>query len=172
MRGVSEQAPDVAPPTGQEPELTDTEASDPVAPERTVVPRWVQLVVLPLALLTVWAIAKAAGKVLVIFIVAALIALILNPAVAFVQRRRVPRGLAVLAVYLAFFLALSGIGLLLANPISNQVASFSRSVPHLVRQANRSLAELQNTLNNNGVHVQFIKPVSYTHLTLPTNREV
>jgi predicted PurR-regulated permease PerM len=114
-------------------------------------------VILPLALLTLWAIAKAAGKVLVIFIVAALIALILNPAVAFVQRGRIPRGLAVLTVYLGFFLALSGIGLLLANPISNQVASFSRDVPHLIRQANTSLAELQNTLNSNGIHVQFIK---------------
>ena len=120
-------------------------------------PRWVQLVLLPLALLAIWAVAKAAGKVLVIFIVAALIALILNPAVAFLQRRKLPRGLAVLAVYLAFFLTLSGIGVLLANPISNQVATFSRDVPNLVKKANRSLAEPQSTLNNSGVHIQFIK---------------
>jgi len=90
-------------------------------------------------------------------LVAAVIALILNPAVAFVQRGKLPRGLAVLAVYLAFFLMLSGIGVLLANPISNQVASFSRNVPHLVKQANKTLAELQSTLNSNGVHIQFIK---------------
>ena len=69
-----------------------------------VVPRWVQLVLLPLALVALWAIAKAAGKVLVIFIVAALIALILNPVVAFISRGRLPRGLAVLVVYLGFFL--------------------------------------------------------------------
>ena len=55
-------------------------------------------------LLALWALAKAAGKVLVIFIVAGLIALILNPVVAFLQRGRLPRGLAVLLVYLAFFL--------------------------------------------------------------------
>ena len=61
---------------------------------------------LPLALLALWALAKVAGPVLVLFIVAGLIALILNPAVAFLQRRRLPRGLAVLAVFLAFFLAL------------------------------------------------------------------
>jgi predicted PurR-regulated permease PerM len=65
---------------------------------RVVVPRWVQLVALPLALLALWALARAAGKVLVVFVVAALIALILNPAVAFLQRSRLPRGLAVLAV--------------------------------------------------------------------------
>jgi predicted PurR-regulated permease PerM len=145
-----------APPDEEERELTD--AAKPVAlePARVVVARWVQLVALPLALLAVWALAKAAGKVLVIFIVAALIALILNPAVSFIQRGRMPRGLAVLAVYVAFFLALTGIGLLLANPISNQVASFSRNVPHLVNQANKTLAELQNSLNSQGVHVHFI----------------
>ena len=73
------------------------------------------------------------------------------------ERVRFPRGLAVLSVYLAFFLALSGIGFLLANPISNQVAAFSSNVPHLVRHANNSLAELQTTLNEDGVHVQFHK---------------
>ena len=61
-------------------------------PPRVVVPRWVQLVLLPIALLALWALAKAAGKVLLIFIVAALIALILNPAVAFLQRRGFPAG--------------------------------------------------------------------------------
>ena len=161
MRGVSEQAPEAAPeapaPSAEEREPAGSAEREQRAPPRVVVPRWVQLVLLPLALLAAWALAKAAGKVLVIFIVAAVIALILNPAVAFVQRRRLPRGLAVLAVYLAFFLALSGLGVLLANPISNQVASFSRNVPHLVKQANKTLAHLQRTLNSDGVHVQFIK---------------
>ncbi len=157
MSGVSEQAPEAAPPSEEERELTESGEPRPREPPRAVVPRWVQLVVLPIALLLLWAIAKAAGKVLIIFIVAALIALILNPAVAFVQRGKLPRGMAVLAVYLAFFLTLSGIGVLLANPISNQVASFGRNVPHLIKQANRSLAELQNTLNSSGIHVQFIK---------------
>jgi predicted PurR-regulated permease PerM len=162
VSGVTEKAPEVAPPSVEERGLAASSEHEPrdrseIGQLRAVVPRWVQLVLLPLALLAVWAVAKASGKVLVIFIVAALIALILNPAVALLQRARLPRGLAVLAVYLAFFLALSGIGVLLANPISNQVASFSRDVPNLVRKANRSLSEFQNTLNSSGVHVQFIK---------------
>jgi predicted PurR-regulated permease PerM len=162
LSGVSEKAPEVAPPSVEERGLAASSEHEPldrsqIGQPRAVVPRWVQLVLLPLALLAMWEVAKAAGKVLVMFIVAALIALILNPAVALLQRGRLPRGLAVLAVYLAFFLALSGIGVLLANPISNQVASFSRDVPNLVRKANRSLAELQNTLNSSGVHAQFIK---------------
>jgi len=124
---------------------------------KVVVPRWVQLVVLPIALLALWELARASGKVLLLFIVAGVIALVLNPAVAFLQRRKFPRGLAVLTVYLAFFLALSGIALLLVNPISNQVQAFSHNVPHLVKQANRTLANLQQTLNENGIHAHFIK---------------
>jgi putative heme transporter len=157
VSGVSEKAPEAAAPSEEERKLTDSPETEGGEPPRVVVPRWVQLVLLPLSLIALWAVAKAAGKVLVIFIVAALIALILNPAVSLLQRARLPRGLAVLAVYLAFFLTLSGIGLLLANPISNQVESFSRNVPSLVKNANKSLAEFQTTLNNNGVHVHFIK---------------
>jgi predicted PurR-regulated permease PerM len=154
---ASEKAPEAAPPSAEEQQLTGSADTERHEPPRAVVPRWVQLVLLPLAIIAVWVVAKAAGKVLIIFIVAALIALILNPAVAFLQRGKLPRGLAVLAVYLAFFLTLSGIGVLVANPISNQVASFSRDVPKLVKKANRSLAEFQNTLNSSGVHVKFIK---------------
>ncbi|HWJ51484.1 MAG TPA: AI-2E family transporter [Solirubrobacteraceae bacterium] len=154
---MSPEDSEAAPPSAEEERLTDSAEHPPEQPPRVLVARWVQLVLLPLTLLAIWELAKAAGKVLVIFIVAAVIALILNPAVAFVQRGRLPRGLAVLAVYLAFFLMLSGIGVLLANPISNQVAAFSHNVPHLVKQANQTLADFQRTLNNNGFHIQFIK---------------
>jgi predicted PurR-regulated permease PerM len=129
----------------------------PPAPPRVVVPRWVQLVMLPLALLALWALARAAGKVLLIFVVAAVIALILNPAVAFLQRRRLPRGLAVLAVYLALFLTLVGIGFLLANPISHQVSTFTKNLPSLVNEANKQLASFQHKLNRDGIHVEIVK---------------
>jgi len=145
---------------------TDDEPSDGDAatgaavvapPPRVVVPRWVQLVLLPLAILAVWALARAAGKVLLIFIVASLIALILNPAVALLQRSRFPRGLAVLAVYLAFFLTLAGIGVLLANPISNQVKTFTKNLPQYRDEANKRLASLQRTLDKDGIHLHLVK---------------
>ena len=122
-----------------------------------IVPRWVQLVLLPLALLAVWALAKAAGKVLLIFIIAGVIALILNPAVDLVQRPRVPRGLAVLAVYVAFFLALTGIGFLLANPISDQVRTFTNNLPHIVNEANKEIGTLQAELDKHGIHLKLVK---------------
>jgi predicted PurR-regulated permease PerM len=113
--------------------------------------------VLPLGLLVLWELARSAGKVLLIFIVAGLIALILNPAVSFLQRRRLPRGLAVLAVYVAFFLTLAGIGVLVANPISNQVRTFTDNLPKIVTEANSKIATFQSELNEHGVHVQLVK---------------
>jgi len=148
-----------APPERGEHELAAAEpAADPRRPvERLLVPRWVQLVLLPLGLLAAWALASAAGRVLLLFLIAGLIALILNPAVAFLHRRRLPRGLAVLGVYLGFFLTLASVGILLANPIANQVGAFTRAVPHITAEANAKLATLESTLNSDGLHVQFIK---------------
>lgn len=135
--------------------LPDEATTAVAAVPRTVVPRWVQLALLPISLLALWGIAEAAGKVLAIFIVASLIGLILNPAVSFLQRW-LPRGLAVLAVYLAFFLTLAGIGLLLANPVSNQVQVFAHKVPQLIREAEHALIELQRFLHKAGLHVKLI----------------
>jgi predicted PurR-regulated permease PerM len=137
--------------------VTDSSPPPPPEPPRVVVPRWVQLVLLPIALLALWALAKAAGKVLLIFIVAGVIALILNPAVAFVQRPRVPRGIAVLAVYVAFFLSLVGIGFLLANPIAHQARSFANGLPHLSTEANKTIANFQSYLDRHGVHAHLVK---------------
>jgi predicted PurR-regulated permease PerM len=154
MNGFSESAPDAEGLGGRAEEPAGPTGSEPSEPVRAVVPRWVQLVLLPLALLAVWALAKAAGKVVLIFLVAAVIALILNPAVAFLQRSRLPRGLAVLAVYLAFFLTLAGIGFLLSNPISNQVKSFTHNLPHLVNEANTTIISVQRDLHRVGVNVK------------------
>ncbi len=154
------------PPTEEEHKLAEGEpssevpplpSSDSGMPPSVVVPRWVQLAVLPVSLLALWALASAAGKVLVIFIVAGLIALILNPVVAFVQRAGLRRGLSVLAVYLAFFLMLAGVGLLLASPVSNQVESFAHNVPHIVSEANRKIASIQSYLNKHGLKVKLVK---------------
>jgi putative heme transporter len=147
-----EETPAAGTSASAEQELVDGSA---VAPSRVLVPRWVQLVMLPISLLALWALARAAGKVLVIFVIAGLIALILNPLVAFLQQRtRMPRGLAVLAVYLAFFLTLAGVGILLANPISHQVRTFTNNLPHIAGEANSQIESLQRTLNKDGIHAK------------------
>ncbi len=136
-----------------DPELGEAPREPPLTPP-VMVPRWVQLVLLPIALLALWELAHAAGVVLLILLAASTIALILNPLVKMLQRRHVPRGLAILLIYLAFFAALAGVGVLLANPVSTQVSRLERNIPSFVRTANRDLASFQRWLNRRGIRVQ------------------
>jgi predicted PurR-regulated permease PerM len=119
-----------------------------------VVPRWIQAVVLPLAIVGAFLLIKAAGPVALIFIVAALIALLLNPFVVMLQRARFPRGLAVLCVYLGLIVVLASIVAVLAQPIGDQASKFSNAVPGIVDDANAELSELQGWLDDNGIDVQ------------------
>jgi putative heme transporter len=141
-----------APPARTEQQLTPAPAVPPV-----VVPRWIQLVVLPLALLGLWELARASGPVFLILVVAGLVALILNPLVERIQRTGLPRGLAIPAVYLGGLAVIGGIGALLANPIGDQVTNFANDVPHIVRQANHDLDQVQRWFNSHGIHVQIEK---------------
>jgi predicted PurR-regulated permease PerM len=70
------------------------------------IPRWIQLVGLPLVALLLWVVAGAVRHVIFLFLVALLIALLLNPLVRMVGRARIPRGFAVALVYLVFAVAL------------------------------------------------------------------
>ncbi|MHB8658922.1 MAG: AI-2E family transporter [Solirubrobacteraceae bacterium] len=162
---VQNQGADPAPPPGPPPGDPETPpgpppgaaetppGSPPGAPPPVVVPRWIQLVLLPLALVGLWALARAAGSVFLILIIASVIALILNPLVRRLERV-LPRGLAILFLYLAGFASIAGAGLLLSEPISTQVSRFANDVPHLVHQANHQLASFQSWLTRNGIKIQ------------------
>jgi predicted PurR-regulated permease PerM len=117
----------------------------------------VQLVLLPLAVVGLYMVLRAAGGVLLLFVIGGLIALLLNPFVTLLRRARFPRGLAVLAVMIALLAVLTGIGLLVANPISDQVSKFQHNVPSIVDDANQSLADFQGWLDRNGLKVQVKK---------------
>src|SRR3712207_2478458 len=116
-------------------ELEELEARAPVPPARVapvVVPRRMQPVLLPLSLVGLWALVRAAGPVVLLFTIAGLVALLLNPFVRLVQRSRVPRGVAVGAVYLLLGVLLATAIVLLSQPVGDQVAAFSREVPSIV----------------------------------------
>jgi len=139
------------------PVVVDGPPDSPPPPEPLLLARNVQLVLLLIAVLGFWAAMRAARGVVLLFIIAGLIALILDPVVGRVHRLRVPRGLAVLVVYLSFFAGVSGIGYLLSSPISSQVGSFRKNVPDLVNQANKQLAATQQFFDRQGIHVQLVK---------------
>ena len=119
-----------------------------------MVPRWVQLVLLPLAVLGAYGLARAAGAVLLLFIIAGLIALLLNPFVTVLRRRGLPRGLSVLLVFLLLLTVLTGIGVLLSAPIADQVSAIQRNVPDYVDDANATLENVQEFFDDNGIGVQ------------------
>ncbi len=95
---------------------------------RIEIPRWIQLVGLPLLLLFVWVLAGAVRHVVFIFLVAGLVALLLNPLVRGLGRVWIPRGFAVAIVYLTFatvaIVAIIG----LATVVVNQTRSATNRV--------------------------------------------
>jgi predicted PurR-regulated permease PerM len=66
------------------------------------IPRWIQLVILPVVLVLAFMLARTLGHVLFLFLTASVIAFTLNPLVRDLTRLRVPRVLAVFIVYTLF----------------------------------------------------------------------
>jgi predicted PurR-regulated permease PerM len=133
---------------------------------RIEIPRWAQLVLLPLVLLLIWTVAGAVRHVLFLFLVALLIALLLNPLVRGLGRAWIPRGAAVALVYLAFAAVVALAILALATVVVQQTRSAAHRVDnyftvdsgHPPRTgAEHDLARLQVWLNHHhlsNVHVQ------------------
>jgi predicted PurR-regulated permease PerM len=123
---------------------------------RLEIPRWVQLVGLPLLLLLLWVVAGAVRHAVFIFLVALLIALLLNPLVRSLGRVWIPRGLAVAIVYLTFAAALALAIIALATVVVQQTRHASTRVDHyftvesgrpLQTGATRDLANFQHWLD-------------------------
>jgi predicted PurR-regulated permease PerM len=146
------------PEPGATPDGVAAAAEPPTPPtiERVVIRRWIQLVLLPLALLGLWELARAAGTLFLVLVIACLVALILAPPVRIVDRV-MPRGLAILSVYLGLVAVVVGIGFLLASPVSTQIRHFEHNLPELTRHANRDLTNLQKFLNQHGIKVHLTK---------------
>jgi predicted PurR-regulated permease PerM len=81
-------------------------ASMPRGAPKIEIPRWIQLVGLPLLLVLAWVVAGAVRHVVFVFLVAAVVALLLNPLVRTLGRVWIPRGFAIAMVYLSFAAAL------------------------------------------------------------------
>jgi predicted PurR-regulated permease PerM len=142
LEGVGENGPDSPPP------------APPAPVEPVLVPRWVQMALLPVALAGAYLFLHAAGRILLLFIIAGLIALLLNPFVALLQRAKLPRGAAVGIVMVSVVALLTGLGFLLANRVSDQVSGFQRDVPGYVDDANAALADLQAWLDRKGIDLE------------------
>jgi predicted PurR-regulated permease PerM len=133
-------------------------------PPRLQIPRWVQLVGLPLLLILAWTIASKAGHVVFLFLVATLLALLLDPLVRALQRTRLPRGFSVALVYLSFAAALALVILALATAVVSQTKTAANRfneyfthghAPAGQTSADRDVDRLQHWLNTH--HLKSIK---------------
>jgi predicted PurR-regulated permease PerM len=129
-----------------------------------VVPRWIQLVGLPLILIVAWSVAGAVRHVVFLFLVAGLIALLLNPIVRGLGRAWIPRGFAVALVYLTFAALVALAGVALSTVVVDQTKSAANRVDTYftdehgrppVTDAERDVVRLQAWLDRN--HLERIK---------------
>jgi predicted PurR-regulated permease PerM len=138
----------------------------PARAAKIEIPRWIQLVGLPVLLLFLWVVVGAVRHVVFLFLVALLIALLLSPLVRVVQRVRLPRGFAVALVYLVFAVcliaAIGALGTVLVSETktaAKRVDSYFTDVNGQTRQvdADRDVDRLQDWLNTHSlgsIHVQ------------------
>jgi predicted PurR-regulated permease PerM len=138
----------------------------PARAAKIEIPRWIQLAGLPVLLLFLWIFATTVSHVVFLFLVALLIALLLNPVVRVVQRVRLPRGFAVALVYLVFLVtliaAIGALGTVVVNETktaANRVDSYFTDVNGQTSQtdADRDVDRLQRWLDDHrlgGIDVQ------------------
>jgi predicted PurR-regulated permease PerM len=124
------------------------------------IPRWIQLVGLPLLLVLLWVVAGAARHVVFLFLVAALIAFLLNPLVRGLTRAWIPRGFGVALVYLSFAAIVIAAAVALGSVVVDQTKSSANRVndyftvthghpPRL--DADRDVDRLQHWLDTHGL---------------------
>jgi predicted PurR-regulated permease PerM len=132
-----------------------------------LIPRWIQLIVLPSVLFFAWIFAGAVKHALFVFLISGIIAMLLNPLVSALVSLRLPRGLAVLVVYLSLATAIVGAVGLAGVAAVNQVVSasdtvskeFNKAPGQKESSAERRVDRLQKWLNARGlgrVHVKDI----------------
>mgnify|MGYP000353694195 FL=1 len=123
------------------------------------VPRWIQLVGLPVLLVLAFLLARLLGHVLFLFLTASVIAFLLNPLVRRLQRLRVPHGLGVTIVYLCFA-GVVGVGLtVLSIVVVDQTRSAAERIDAYVTEegatgrtgAEADIDRLQGWLDDRGL---------------------
>jgi predicted PurR-regulated permease PerM len=128
------------------------------------IPRWIQLVGLPVLLLLLWTVAGAARHVVFLFLVAALIAILLNPLVHALQRVWVPRGVGVAIVYLSFAAIVAAVSIAVGTVVVDRTKSASNNVQNYFTvehgrkkqtHAERDIDRLQIWLNHH--HLKSVK---------------
>jgi predicted PurR-regulated permease PerM len=110
------------------------------------IPRWIQLVGLPVVLVAAWLLLSAVSHVVLLFLVAAIVALLLEPLVRALHRVWIPRGLSIAIVYLSFaaamFVVVVALGVVVVDRTEAAANRIDAYLTEEVRQTGETEAEL------------------------------
>jgi predicted PurR-regulated permease PerM len=123
------------------------------------IPRWIQLVGLPVLLVLAFLLAGTLGHVLFLFLTASVIAFMLNPLVRDVTRLKVPRALSVTFVYAVFAASVSALLIAIGVVAFDQARNAGERIDDYVTNedaegltaAERDIDGLQAWLDDNGL---------------------
>ena len=116
-------------------------------------PAWAKLVAVAAVLAIVWILGQTIGPVLLVFAVSTIVALLLNPLVRFLRRLHIPRGLAVLAVFVGFIATIALAVFLVISPVRTQIEEIQANLPVYTDQAERQADDLQQFFDRRGIDV-------------------
>lgn len=123
---------------------------------RITIPRWAQLIVIPLMVLLTVYFARAVSHALFVFLMASLLALLLNPLAQLFMRAHVPRAVGVPVLYLAL---LSVVGVIVAiglPPLFRQAQGLVERAPEWAATINHDLPSYQAYLERHGIFVDLV----------------
>jgi len=122
-------------------------------PGRIYIPRWVQLAVLPVLLIVAWLTLGAIAQVIFFFLVAGLIALVLNPLVHALERVHVNRYVGVFVVYVGFVAVLALVTALVWPPVVQQLRNLTTALPSMADQAGDTITRVQRLSDRAGLSI-------------------
>lgn len=120
---------------------------------RITIPRWVQFVLIPIAILVALYFLRIASHAVFVFLIATIVTLLLNPLVLGMHRIKCPRWLAVFVVYAAFVAIIVLLVIFLGPPLVRQFQRLFEAIPRWLDDLNGLLADLQAWLAKNDVEV-------------------
>jgi predicted PurR-regulated permease PerM len=119
---------------------------------RIAIPRWVQFILIPLAVFLAIYFGRAASHAVFVFLMSAIVALLLNPLVLASRRIKCPRWLAVPVVYLIFIAAVVLVFVYLGPPLIRQLQRLFDAIPGWLDSLNGLLADLERWLLRHNIH--------------------
>jgi len=126
---------------------------NPMTGRTATMPPWAIIGSVAGIVVILWIAGQTLGRVIFVFLVSVVIALLLNPLVRGLRKLHVPRGLAVATVFLSFIGAVAAAIVLLIPPIQNQIQAIRGNLPLYTDQAQRQVQNLQAFFERNGIHV-------------------